>query len=117
MYRDYHHSETIEVIFTFISDVRHSHHEQPRMYERRPSFEESDSDPEEYRYVVPSGVHVVFRDHDGNEIARFVVKFGEKTWTNGDHRIGEPGSISEGRPKRDMTAFTVQDEHGNILYR
>lgn len=42
------------------------------MHERHPSFEEPDSDPEEYRYIVPSGVHVVFRDHDGNEITRFV---------------------------------------------
>ncbi|KAJ3573867.1 hypothetical protein NP233_g2136 [Leucocoprinus birnbaumii] len=85
MYRDFHHSETIE----------------PRMHERRASYGDSGSEPEEYRYIVPSGVHVVFRDHDGNEITR----------------IGEPGHVPSGRFRRDMSAFTVQDEHGKILYR
>ena len=47
---------------------------QPRIYERCPSLDGSDSDPE-YCYIVPSGAHVVFRDHNGSEIARFVVHF------------------------------------------
>jgi len=46
---------------------------QPRIYERCPSLDGSDSDPEECCYIVPSGAHVVFRDH--NETARFVVHF------------------------------------------
>lgn len=40
------------------------------MYERHLGDDEADSEPEEYRYIVPSGVHVIFRDHDGNEITR-----------------------------------------------
>ncbi len=43
------------------------------MHERQLAREESESEPEEYRYIVPSGVHVVFRDHDGQEIARYVL--------------------------------------------
>lgn len=42
------------------------------MRERQPTREDSDSEPEDYRYIVPSGVRVVFRDHDGKEIARYV---------------------------------------------
>ncbi|KAF9452473.1 hypothetical protein P691DRAFT_221780 [Macrolepiota fuliginosa MF-IS2] len=61
MYKDYHYSETIE----------------PRMFERHPTHSEPDSEPEEYRYIVPTGVHVVFKDHDGNEITRYVF------WWNG----------------------------------
>lgn len=42
------------------------------MYERQPTREEIEPEAEEYRYIVPSGVRVVFRDHDGKEIARYV---------------------------------------------
>lgn len=51
------------------------------MFERHPSHDGSDeySEPEEYRYIVPTGVHVIFRDHDGNAIARYVVRSNPST--------------------------------------
>lgn len=71
---------------------------QPRIYERHPSLDGSDSDLEEYRYIVPSGAHVVVRDHNGNEIARFVIHLANRICLIGDEGLAKLVTYLEGSP-------------------
>lgn len=32
--------------------------------------DDSDLEPDEYHYIVPNGLNVIFQDEDGNEITR-----------------------------------------------
>ena len=71
---------------------------QPRIYERHPSLDGSDPDLEEYRYIVPSGAHVVVRDHHGNEIARFVIHLANRIRLIGDEGLANLVTYLEGSP-------------------
>ncbi|KAF8192510.1 hypothetical protein BJ912DRAFT_962217, partial [Pholiota molesta] len=73
---------------------------QPAMFEQQ-YWDDEDSEPEIYHYIVPAGVKVVFQDQEGNLITR----------------VGKDGTVEDLSRSSKSAPIVVHDEFGRELYR
>lgn len=84
-------------------------------------WDDEDSEPEIYHYIVPAGVKVVFQDQEGNLITRYFVaqypEYMNLSWCCGRFRVGKDGTVEDLSRSSKNAPIVVHDEFGRELYR